>query len=107
MSARYELAELLSPSLFADERVVVLEAAGEAGKDAAAVIAAAAADIPPGTVLVVVHSGAGRAKALADELQKLGAAGPPLRADHQTERARRLRSQGVPRRCGSRSTTRR
>jgi DNA polymerase-3 subunit delta len=28
----YELAELLSPSLFADERVVVLEAAGEAGK---------------------------------------------------------------------------
>ena len=30
-----ELAELLSPSLFADERVVVLEAASEAGKDAA------------------------------------------------------------------------
>ena len=29
-----ELAELLSPSLFADERVVVLEAAAEAGKDA-------------------------------------------------------------------------
>lgn len=69
----YELAELLSPSLFADERIVVLEAAGEAGKDAAAVIAAAAADIPAGTVLVVVHSGGGRAKALANELQKLGA----------------------------------
>ena len=69
----YELAELLSPSLFADERIVVLEAAGDAGKDAAAVIAAAAADIPTGTVLVVVHSGAGRAKALAGELQKLGA----------------------------------
>jgi DNA polymerase III subunit delta len=69
----YELAELLSPSLFADERIVVLEAAGEAGKDAAAVIAAAAADIPTGTVLVVVHSGGGRAKALANELQKLGA----------------------------------
>ena len=69
----YELAELLSPSLFADERIVVLEAAGDAGKDAAAVIAAAAADIPTGTVLVVLHSGAGRAKALAGELQKLGA----------------------------------
>jgi DNA polymerase-3 subunit delta len=69
----YELAELLSPSLFADERIVVLEAAGEAGKDAAAVIAAAAADIPTGTVLVVVHSGGGRAKALANDLQKLGA----------------------------------
>jgi DNA polymerase III subunit delta len=69
----YELAELLSPSLFADERIVVLEAAAEAGKDAAAMIAAAAADVPPGTVLVVVHSGAGRAKALATELQALGA----------------------------------
>ena len=69
----YELAELLSPSLFADERIVVLEAAAEAGKDAAAVIASAAADIPPGTVLVVVHSGGGRAKALANELQSLGA----------------------------------
>ena len=34
-----ELAELLSPSLFADERVVVLEAAAEAGKDAVALIA--------------------------------------------------------------------
>lgn len=69
----YELAELLSPSLFADERVVVLEAAGEAGKEAAELIASAAADIPPGTVLVVVHSGGGRAKALAGRLQELGA----------------------------------
>jgi DNA polymerase-3 subunit delta len=69
----YELAELLSPSLFADERVVVLEAAGEAGKDAATLIATAAADIPPATVLVVVHSGGGRAKSLASQLRDLGA----------------------------------
>jgi DNA polymerase-3 subunit delta len=68
-----ELAELLSPSLFADERVVVLESAGEAGKDAVELIATAAADLPPGTVLAVVHSGGGRAKALADQLKKLGA----------------------------------
>ena len=68
-----ELAELLSPSLFADERVVVLESAGEAGKDAVDLIASAAADLPPGTVLAVVHSGGGRAKALADQLKKLGA----------------------------------
>ncbi|KUI41860.1 DNA polymerase III subunit delta [Mycobacterium sp. GA-1199] len=68
-----ELAELLSPSLFAEERVVVLESAGEAGKDAAALIADSAADLPPGTILVVVHSGGGRAKALADQLKKLGA----------------------------------
>jgi DNA polymerase-3 subunit delta len=69
----YELAELLSPSLFADERIVVLEAAAEAGKDAVAMVAAAAADMPPATVLVVVHTGGGRAKALADQLKSLGA----------------------------------
>lgn len=68
-----ELAELLSPSLFADERVVVLEAAAEAGKEAVALIAATAEDVPLGTVLVVVHSGAGRAKALAGQLRELGA----------------------------------
>jgi len=68
-----DLAELLSPSLFADERIVVLEAAAEAGKDAAALIASAAGDLPPGTVMVVVHSGAGRAKALAGQLRGLGA----------------------------------
>ena len=68
-----ELAELLSPSLFAEERVVVLESAAEAGKDAVALITEVAADLPPGTELVVVHSGGGRAKALADTLKKLGA----------------------------------
>ena len=69
----HELAELLSPSLFADERVLVLEAAAEAGKDAVTLIADAAADLPPGTVLVVAHSGGGRAKALAGQLRDLGA----------------------------------
>jgi DNA polymerase-3 subunit delta len=83
-----ELAELLSPSLFADERVVVLEAAAEAGKDAVALIAAAAADLPPGTMLVVVHSGGGRAKALADQLKKLGAeVHPCAKITKPTERA--------------------
>src|SRR5690606_4585675 len=33
-----ELAELLSPSLFAEDRVIILESAAEAGKDAVAVI---------------------------------------------------------------------
>jgi DNA polymerase-3 subunit delta len=83
-----ELAELLSPSLFADERVVVLEAAAEAGKDAVALIAAAAADLPPGTMLIVVHSGGGRAKALADQLKALGAqVHPCARITKASERA--------------------
>ncbi|MET0897618.1 MAG: DNA polymerase III subunit delta [Mycobacterium sp.] len=68
-----ELAELLSPSLFADERVVVLDAAAEAGKEAAALIATVAGELPEGTMLVVVHSGGGRAKALAGQLRDLGA----------------------------------
>jgi DNA polymerase III subunit delta len=95
-----ELAELLSPSLFADQRVVVLEAADEAGKDAAALIATAAADLPPGTMLVVVHSGGGRAKALAGQLQQLGATVHPCtRITKASERAdfvrAELRSLGV------------
>ncbi|ORV13987.1 DNA polymerase III subunit delta [Mycobacterium celatum] len=84
----YELAELLSPSLFADERIVVLEAAGEAGKDAAELIAAAAGDIPAGTVLIVVHSGGGRAKVLANQLKTLGAeVHPCARITKPSERA--------------------
>jgi DNA polymerase-3 subunit delta len=91
---------LLSPSLFADERVVVLEAAAEAGKEAAEVVASAASDIPPGTVLVVVHSGGGRAKALADDLRSLGAAVHPCaRLTKVSERVdfirREFRASGV------------
>jgi DNA polymerase-3 subunit delta len=84
----YELAELLSPSLFAEERIVVLEAAAEAGKEAVAMIASTAADVPAGTVLVVVHSGGGRAKALAGELRSLGAQVHPCpRITRASERA--------------------
>lgn len=83
-----ELAELLSPSLFADERVVVLESAAEAGKESVALIGSAAADLPPGTVLVVVHSGGGRAKALAERLRDLGAqVHPCARITKPAERA--------------------
>ena len=39
-----ELAELLSPSLFAEDRVIILESADQAGKDAVAVIT----DVEPG-----------------------------------------------------------
>ncbi|WP_282777167.1 MULTISPECIES: DNA polymerase III subunit delta [unclassified Nocardia] len=68
-----ELAEMLSPSLFAEDRVIILESAAEAGKDAVGVIQSAAAAPPDGVVLVVLHTGGGRAKALAPALQKAGA----------------------------------
>ncbi|WP_028479637.1 DNA polymerase III subunit delta [Nocardia sp. CNY236] len=68
-----ELAELLSPSLFAEDRVIVLDAAAEAGKQAVSVITDAARNPPEGTVLLIVHSGGGRAKALVPVVQKAGA----------------------------------
>lgn len=90
----YELAELLSPSLFAEERIVVLGTAAEAGKDAAAVIESAAADLPAGTVLVVVHSGGGRAKSLANQLRSMGAqVHPCARITKVSERADFIRSE--------------
>lgn len=68
-----ELAELLSPSLFAEDRIVVLEAAAEAGKDASSLVIDAANDPPEGAVVVVMHSGGGRAKAMVGELRTRGA----------------------------------
>jgi DNA polymerase-3 subunit delta len=69
-----ELAESLSPSLFAEARVIVLMAAHEAGKDLAAAILTQAGDPAEGVVLVVQHAGGARNKALADALRKAGAA---------------------------------
>lgn len=87
-----ELAELLSPSLFADERVLVLDAAAEAGKDAVTLVVDAAADLPSGTMLVVVHSGGGRARALADQIKGLGAqVHPCARITKPAERAEFVR----------------
>ncbi|HET9254941.1 MAG TPA: DNA polymerase III subunit delta [Pseudonocardiaceae bacterium] len=71
-----ELGELVSPSLFAQGRVVVLAAAHEAGKDTAEAILAHArylASAADGIVLVAVHAGGARGKALADGLRGAGA----------------------------------
>ncbi|MFD4368169.1 DNA polymerase III subunit delta [Rhodococcus sp. NPDC058521] len=80
-----ELAELLSPSLFAEDRIVVLEAAAEAGKDAVALVQDAAVDPPAGVVMIVLHSGGGRAKALAGALEKSGAVVHPCVKLKQSE----------------------
>ena len=68
-----EMAELLSPSLFSEDRVVVFEAAAEAGKDPAALVLSTAADLPDGIVLVILHTGGGRTKTMVAALRKLGA----------------------------------
>ncbi|HNP58703.1 MAG TPA: DNA polymerase III subunit delta [Gordonia sp. (in: high G+C Gram-positive bacteria)] len=68
-----ELAELLSPSLFGESRVIVFDDADEAGKEPAAVITSTLGAIPEGISLVVVHSGGGRTKAMVGELRGAGA----------------------------------
>lgn len=68
-----ELIELLSPSLFAEERIVVVQAAAEAGKEPAALVTAAAKSLPEGITLMVIHTGGGRQKAMVGELKKAGA----------------------------------
>ena len=78
-----ELDELVSPSLFAQARVVVLGAAHEAGKDIAEAVldharalarGAEGAQGAEGIVLVVVHAGGTRGKALAEGVRAAGAA---------------------------------
>jgi DNA polymerase III subunit delta len=71
-----ELAELVSPSLFAEGRVIALEAAQEAGKEIADAVLAYAKAPADGVILVVVHTGGGRskvAKELPAALRKAGA----------------------------------
>ncbi|GAA4859393.1 DNA polymerase III subunit delta [Saccharopolyspora rosea] len=71
-----ELDELLSPSLFAEGRVVALDGAQDAGKEIAEALLSHARQPADGVVLVVVHSGGGRAKhakELPNALRKLGA----------------------------------
>jgi DNA polymerase-3 subunit delta len=71
-----ELAELLSPSLFAEGRVVVLEGAQEVGKEIAEAVLSYAKEPADGIVLIVLHTGGGRAKVAKDlpgALKKAGA----------------------------------
>ncbi|MQA11038.1 MAG: DNA polymerase III subunit delta [Pseudonocardiaceae bacterium] len=71
-----EFAELVSPSLFSEGRVIVLEAAQDAGQEIADAILSYCADPADGVVLVVLHSGGGRSKAgksLPTALRKAGA----------------------------------
>lgn len=68
-----ELLELLTPSLFDDERVVVVHDLAEAGKEPAALVLEAARNPAPGTTLILEHAGDGRTKSMVAELRKLGA----------------------------------
>ncbi|MFP5072463.1 DNA polymerase III subunit delta [Pseudonocardia nantongensis] len=68
-----DLAGHLSPSLFAEGRVIVLTHAQDATKDMVAAIAEYAKDPAEGIVLVAQHAGGAKGKALVDTLRKAGA----------------------------------
>jgi len=72
-----ELAELVSPSLFAEGRVIVLQNAQDIGKEVADMVLSYVKAPADGVTLVVLHTGGGRSKAAKDlpgQLKKAGAA---------------------------------
>jgi DNA polymerase III subunit delta len=68
-----DLYDLLSPSLFGGRRVVVLRGAHETRTDVVDALRTYVADPTDEVLLVVVHPGGARAKALVDAMRKAGA----------------------------------
>lgn len=68
-----DFAELTSPSLFGDARVVVVRGAQDAGKDLTALMAQHAADSTDEIRLVAVHAGGAKGKAVVEALKGAGA----------------------------------
>ena len=68
-----DLDEVLSPSLFGDERVVVVRAAHDLSKEAAAEVVAYLADPLPEVQLLLVHAGGTKGKQLLPPLVAAGA----------------------------------
>ncbi|GAA0899672.1 DNA polymerase III subunit delta [Virgisporangium ochraceum] len=64
-----ELAEMLSPSLFGGNRVLVVRAAQDAKKDVIAALVGYAKSPEPDVTLVLQHSGGAKGKALVDGLK--------------------------------------
>jgi DNA polymerase-3 subunit delta len=68
-----ELAELTSPSLFGEARAVVVRAAQDASKDVAGALLSLAENGDDDVVLIVVHAGGAKGKALVEGLRGAGA----------------------------------
>ncbi|WKD58860.1 hypothetical protein CCASP_02260 [Corynebacterium caspium DSM 44850] len=66
-----ELLEVLSPSLFGDDRVAIITAAENIGKIPADLLLKAAKDPGPGIYLIIEHTGTGRSKAIIPKLKNL------------------------------------
>ncbi|WP_342318244.1 DNA polymerase III subunit delta [Corynebacterium mayonis] len=66
-----ELAMATSPSLFAEERIVVVEKVELAGKEPTEILLKAAVHPAPGITLIIKHSGGGRQKAMVPKFSKV------------------------------------
>ncbi|UIZ91732.1 DNA polymerase III subunit delta [Corynebacterium sp. CNCTC7651] len=66
-----EIAMATSPSLFAEDRVVVVDKTELAGKEPTETLLAACVDPAPGMTLVIKHSGGGRQKSYVAKFQKI------------------------------------
>ncbi|QNQ90768.1 DNA polymerase III subunit delta [Corynebacterium poyangense] len=66
-----ELIDLFSPSLFGEDRIIVITHTQEAGKEPADLLLRAAVDPAPGIWLIIMHSGGGRTKAMVPKLKKI------------------------------------
>lgn len=66
-----ELAELASPSLFSDARLIVLDGAQDAAKDTVAAIVDYLHQPADGLTMVVVHNSSGRAKPVLDAAREV------------------------------------
>lgn len=68
-----EIIELLSPSLFADDRIIVVWGIEDVAKEIVDAIESSIKDPAPGVVLILQHTGKGRNKKLVQSWPKLGA----------------------------------
>lgn len=68
-----QLAELVSPSLFAERRLVILRAAQDLSQPVLGEVEALVRNVPEDVCLVLVHAGGAKGKALAEVAKKAGA----------------------------------
>lgn len=68
-----EIIELLSPSLFAEDRIIVVWGIEDVAKEIVDALEASIKDPAPGVVLILQHTGKGRNKKLVQSWPKLGA----------------------------------
>lgn len=66
-----ELAMATSPSLFAEERIVLVKNTELAGKEPLEILLRACVDPAPGMTLIIEHSGGGRQKAYVKKFEKI------------------------------------